>query len=82
MTHLEIDEAMERLSQGFMTPETCWLNRSEAREYLDDPEAISGWYGRLSASGYLDCTDWVGPFDDEYAACEALADMYDDEVRS
>jgi len=38
-----------------------------------------GWYGRLSASGYLDCTDWSGPYSSEDEADEALNDMYDGE---
>ena len=38
-----------------------------------------GWYGRLSASGYLDCTEWSGPYSSEQEADEALNDMYDGE---
>ncbi len=38
-----------------------------------------GWFGRLSASGYLDCTDWSGPFDSEKEAKEFLSDLYDGE---
>jgi len=37
----------------------------------------TGWYGRLSAPGYLDCTDWSGPYSSEREASEALNDMYD-----
>jgi hypothetical protein len=37
----------------------------------------AGWYGRLSAPGYLDCTDWSGPYSSEEEAGEALNDMYD-----
>ena len=54
---------------AFMKPETSYFTADEAAEWqseafdggeYDRPEA--GWYGRLSASGYLDCTDWSGPF--------------------
>jgi len=38
-----------------------------------------GWYGQLSASGYLDCTEWSGPYSSEQEADEALNDMYDGE---
>ena len=38
---------------------------------------VTGWYSRLSASGYLDCTDWSGPYASEDEADEALNDMYD-----
>lgn len=34
------------------------------------------WFSRLSAPGYLDCTDWIGPFDDEREALEALFQLY------
>jgi hypothetical protein len=37
----------------------------------------TGWYGRLSAPGYLDGTDWSGPFESEAEANECLSDMYD-----
>ncbi len=38
-----------------------------------------GWFGRLSAPGFFDCTDWSGPFDSEKEAKEFLSDMYDGE---
>lgn len=37
----------------------------------------TGWYARLSAPGYLDCTDWVGPFETEEEADGYLGDYYD-----
>ncbi len=36
-----------------------------------------GWWFRLSAPGYLDCTDWHGPFDAEHEAREFVQDYYD-----
>ncbi len=38
-----------------------------------------GWFGRLSAPGYLDSTDWSGPFDSEKEAQAFLNEMYGDE---
>src|ERR1700682_5695147 len=35
-----------------------------------------GWYGRLSAPGYLDCTEWDGPHPTERAALEAVKEAY------
>ncbi len=35
------------------------------------------WFYRLSASGYMDCTDWCGPFDTEEEARQDLSDTYD-----
>ncbi len=36
-----------------------------------------GWYARKSAPGYLDATDWMGPFDSEREALDELRDLYD-----
>ena len=38
-----------------------------------------GWFGRLSAPGYLDSTDWSGPFDSEEEAYTFLNEIYGDE---
>ncbi len=38
-----------------------------------------GWYARLSAPGYTDCTDWSGPYASEREAHEALSDMFGDD---
>lgn len=35
------------------------------------------WWARLSAPGYMDATDWLGPYDTRDAARDAIADMYD-----
>ena len=35
------------------------------------------WYARLSAPGYLDCTEWAGGHATEAAALAALCDQYD-----
>ena len=37
-----------------------------------------GWYARLSAPGYLDATDWEGPFNTEAEALRFILDYYDD----
>jgi hypothetical protein len=36
---------------------------------------VTGWFARLSAPGYPDCTDWAGPF-----ATKAKAKQYLDEI--
>ena len=41
-------------------------------------EIIEGWGARLSAPGYLDCTDWA-VHDTEAEAHEYLTDMYGDD---
>ncbi len=39
-------------------------------------ECVRGWFARLSAPGYMDCTDWSGPFPSEAAALAHLEEMY------
>lgn len=39
-------------------------------------ECVEGWFARLSAPGYLDSTDWSGPFPSEAAALAHLEEMY------
>ena len=39
-----------------------------------DVEFETGWYARLSAPGYMDRTDWIGPYETEGEALKALAD--------
>ncbi len=39
------------------------------------PEA--GWYARLSAPGYMDATDWHGPYSSEAEALKAVCEFYE-----
>jgi hypothetical protein len=50
----------------------------------DDPDTlkVTGYFGRLSAPGYLDCTEWSGPFDTEKEAKDYLTEMYGDDDES
>ena len=38
-----------------------------------------GWFARLSAPGYLDATDWAGPFKTAEEASDYLDEVYGDE---
>lgn len=38
---------------------------------------IPGWYSRLSAPGYMDCTSWHGPYSSEEKALKAVMEQYD-----
>jgi len=70
-----------------LKPVANYFTKEEAREYVFyqddssfptstcDPE--SGWYSRLSASGYLDCTDWTGPFESGEEAIMYIQDLYE-----
>lgn len=37
----------------------------------------TGWWARLSADGYMDCTDWSGPFATEAEAREHIKEQYE-----
>lgn len=62
---------------AFMQPTTEYLTELEAVEYTGDSEARPGWYSRLSAPGYLDATDWSGPYYSQEEALVELCEMYD-----
>jgi hypothetical protein len=53
------------------------LPRAEARAF---PGTITvcepGWFCRLSAPGYLDCTDWDGPFETLEEAKEHITNTF------
>jgi hypothetical protein len=40
-------------------------------------ERREGWYGRLSAPDYLDCTSWDGPYATADEALQAVQDEYE-----
>jgi hypothetical protein len=53
--------------------------REDFRDYVDgeplEYTRVEGWFCRYSAPGYMDCTDWIGPYETEEEAieeCEAL----------
>ena len=39
-------------------------------------ETQYGWSARYSAKGYLDCTDFIGVFPEEFMAIEHLKEVY------
>jgi hypothetical protein len=41
---------------------------------------VEGWFCRLSAPGYMDCTEWSGPYETEQEANEAFDQMWGDQV--
>ena len=46
---------------------------------IDDVETVTGWFARLSAPGYLDCTEWQGPYETREEAIADLVSTYGDE---
>jgi hypothetical protein len=39
-------------------------------------EQVQGWFFRLSAPGYMDCTEWSGPYDTLKEARSELENLY------
>lgn len=63
---------------GVYAPETQYVDERDAREMQDDPEedvSYAGWYARLGMPGYLDGTEWIGPYESEEEAYDALNDQ-------
>ena len=74
----EIEAALDVAEREFMRPDVAYMTADEAAEWTNDiPEA--GWYWRLSAAGYLDCTEWAGPFTSEESAVADMLCTYGDE---
>ena len=42
-------------------------------------ESVFGYFCRLSAPGYLDCTEWSGEFETEKEASDYLDELFGDE---
>jgi len=42
-----------------------------------DIDLVKGWFARLNAPGYMDSTDWSGPFPSKAAARKHIEDTYD-----
>lgn len=78
----EVEQSLAALNDGFMVPyveffhgnpETgAFLEPNDPRHDIGEP----GFYHRLSADGYMDCTEWVGPFDTQNGAVADLLSMY------
>lgn len=74
-----IEKMRETFRDSFMQPE-CYSGGAIEYELIESglDVDIDKFYCRLSASGYLDCTDWHGPFDSVDEAADHLMDMYGD----
>lgn len=71
---------IDKTSQEFMVPVAEFFAQGELElEDEDGNEYGAGWYARLSAPGYMDATEWSGPFGTEDEALEALYEMYGDD---
>jgi len=74
-----IEVMKETFKESFMQPQ-CYKGEDIEFELLHsglDVESDS-YYCRLSANGYLDCTEWHGPFDTIEECAEHLVEIYGD----
>lgn len=69
----KFDDVLKPVTAYFDSHE--WQDTIQADRYNPDS---AGWYSRFSAPGYLDCTDWIGPFKSENEALIELWEMYGD----
>lgn len=73
---------------AFMVPTADWFSAEEALECaqneegydgseLDPDDYREGWYACLHAPGYLDRTEYTGPFDTYQKAVEWACEFYE-----
>jgi hypothetical protein len=74
-----IQEMHEAFAGQFMQPR-CYRGSDIEAEIMHSglDHDDNGIYCRLSADGYLDCTDWHGPFKTIEDAARYLIDTYAD----
>ena len=89
LTRSEVRDGIAELDSGFMVSDIGWFDSDPETEpdgcmdfeNMDPADREKGfrgkgYYARLSAPGYLDCTEWAGPFGSEYKAAEYLVETY------
>jgi hypothetical protein len=80
----EVENSLAELNDGFMVPDVELLaGNPDTGNYLDptDPRHVEsgpGYFSRLSAPGYMDCTGWNGPYETEEEAVAELLSVYAD----
>jgi hypothetical protein len=78
----EVESSLETLNNEFMKPDVQPFSQDEALELCqegcdaDPSDDLAGYYCRLSAPGYLDCTDWSGPYATEEEAVANMLSMW------
>ena len=61
--------------EGYAVP--IYAEPDFAKEGFTTFDRVTGkWFCRLSANGYMDCTDWSGPFDTLAEARECIEIEY------
>jgi len=72
-----IETMRETFRDSFMQPE-CFSGGAIEYELMQSGLDVESdkFYCRLSASGFLDCTDWHGPFDSVEDSAMFLVETY------
>ncbi len=73
--------AVQRLNaeaKGWFMKPQCYVGIGIQEQILEAGLDLEDdkFYARLSASGYLDCTDWSGPYDSIEDAAAGLLELY------
>ena len=72
-------------NSAFMVPQIEYFSADEIAYLLADQqdpdfsesESVAGWYYRLTAPGYLDCTEWSGAFPNAFRALRDCLRSYE-----
>jgi len=74
--HGEVAVWEDREGGTAVIPADHYLPDELNNEEEESLEYKEGWIIRLSAPGYLDRTDWMGPFETEQEAWEELLEIF------
>ena len=88
MWSLDTDTGRELVDVDLITPRRGMTQLSSEElhaifgDYIEGDEIYSveierGWFARLSAPGYMDRTDWGGPYKTKREAKDYIEEMYD-----
>jgi hypothetical protein len=65
---------------GLPIPQDSFSKDEVAEQFgvdVSEVEEVTGWWARLSAPGYMDATDWVGPYETEREARRYIYETYE-----
>jgi len=87
MIHIDTTEGTELVSTSLVLGDVCFrcgsIDTEILKPYLrgephrNDYLVRAGFYARLSASGYMDATDWTGPSTTREEALREICDTHD-----
>ena len=83
MSHMQAQAIFDTMLEYTIMGETFLIPEEYRDDIPDDAEIgeifSDGWFSRLSAPGYTDCTEWQGPYKTEDGALWELYQMYGDD---